>query len=121
MTGKMFGSRSCFRALSLCLLVGLLGGCANNQSTVYQQPQAQQPLADFPVMPAKPDGLRLGASYTSALNELCYEAFSLDGLSVQARAYCWRSNSWLLLPDIYRVPPRAELGREAARDDGAGW
>jgi hypothetical protein len=101
-----------FRALVLCLLAGTLllglsGGCARPRISPQEPPAYSAP-------PAPPDELRLGASYISALNELCYEAFALDGSSARPRAYCQRSGSWLLLPDVYMAPPES-FQRDAAR------
>ena len=98
-----------FFALPLAglLLLGPAGGCARNQD-VIRGLQA----ADPSILPVAPDGLRLGAFYVSALNEACYEAFPLHSPSAQPRAYCLRSASWLLLPDIYPDPPYAAPQRE---------
>jgi hypothetical protein len=101
------------RLLAVLLLIGPAWGCARNQGAALPPPDASS------APPAPPEGLRLGAFYVSALNEECYEAFPLDGPSARPRAYCRRSASWLLLPDIYPdLPYGAPWGETAP--DGAG-
>ncbi len=55
--------------------------------------------------PHAPGDMQLGTSYTSALNEPCYEAFPLQGFAGQPRAYCLRGGSWVLLPNVFMTIP----------------
>ena len=81
-------------------LLALLGACAHS-GTGGDPSSVRVPMEQA----ALPPGMRLGAEYTSALNEQCYGVYQVDGPAVQAHVLCWREKSWELLPPMYMIVP----------------
>ena len=91
----------------LCLLC-LVSGCIAARRGSPPLPAEQQ---EDGAPQSVPPGMRLGASYISALGESCYEVLAGQAPAPGGRALCLRQRGWELLPPIYMDMPTASQGR----------
>ena len=107
-------------ALILCLLclVCLLSGCTaarhGSDSLAEQGENATDRMGGAGASLMLPPGMSLGAPYTSALGEDCYEVIPGQAPAPPGRAICLRQQAWQLLPPIYMDIPAAGV-RETKR------
>jgi len=87
----------------------LLSGCTAARSDSASSPAEQKELSSPAVAAQKvPPGMRLGAPYTSALGENCYQVIAEQVPAPPGQALCLRQQGWELLPSIYMDIPAAE-------------
>ncbi|MDL2267359.1 hypothetical protein LJC46_05155 [Desulfovibrio sp. OttesenSCG-928-G15] len=94
--------------LLCCIALLLASGCVAKRVKRGGEQSPDKVVEELSFSAATPpEGMRLGQSYVSALNEPCYEAFPVYGATPQPQAYCQRAGGWTLLPNMYMTVPHS--------------